>query len=101
MFGGDDLSFETRTKFNNKYAGAKVTWEGQVKRIRKDGASATITVTVATVNNDLYGNTDIDILVDSAAATTPAEGSRVTVSGMLGRIDPLMRNIYVENATLD
>jgi len=98
LFAGDDLSFETRSKFNSKYAGATITWEGRVKQLRRVGETATVTVTVATVQNDLYGNTDIDVAVETAAATAPAEGARVTVTGMLARIDPLMRNIYVENA---
>lgn len=100
LFAGDDLSFETRSKFNSKYAGASISWEGQVKQLRRVGESATVTVTVATVKNDLYGNTDIDVVVETAVAAAPAEGTRVTVSGVLGRIDPLMRNIYVENATV-
>ena len=100
LFAGDDLSFETRSKFNSSYAGAKINWDGRVKRIRRVGESVTLTVTVATVHNDLYGNTDIDVLVDTAATGAPAEGAEVTVSGMLGRIDPLMRNIYIENAVI-
>lgn len=100
LFAGDDLSFETRSKFNRLYAGARISWDGRVKQLRRVGESVTVTVTVATVDNDLYGNTDIDVLVDTAAAGAPAEGTEVRVSGMLGRIDPLMRNIYLDNATI-
>ena len=100
LFAGNDLSFETRSKFNSSYAGAKINWEGRVKQVRRVGDSVTVTVTVARVDNDLYGNTDIDVLVDTAAAGAPGEGADVTVSGMLGRIDPLMRNIYVENGQI-
>jgi hypothetical protein len=101
LFGSDDLSFETRSKFNSKYAGANVTWEGRVKQTRQSGPTATVTVTVATVGNDLYGNTEIDVLVDTPADRAPEVDSRVTVSGMLSTIDPLMRNIYLANATVD
>ncbi|MDJ0664442.1 MAG: hypothetical protein QNJ75_07765 [Acidimicrobiia bacterium] len=100
LFSGDDLSFETRSKFNSKYAGAKVNWEGKVKQVRRRGPSATVAITVATVRNDLYGNTDIDVVVETAADTAPTEGAQVTISGMLGRIDPLVRNIYLDNADL-
>ncbi len=100
LFGGDDLSFETRSKFNSSYAGANVTWEGRVKHHRRVGETVTVAVTVATVNNDLYGNTEIDVLVDVAAAAAPEVDATVTVSGMLSTIDPLLRNIYVENANL-
>ena len=100
LFGGNELSFETRTKFNTSYAGAKVAWEGRVKQVRRVGESATVTVTVATVNNDLYGNTEVDVLIDVAASAAPSEGDTVGVSGMLSTIDPLMRNMYVVNGTL-
>ncbi len=100
LFGSDDLSFETRAKFNAGYAGAKVEWEGKVKQVRERRGTATVTITVATVQNDLYGNTDIDVVVETAAGSAPAEDSRVGVSGMLGRIDPLMRNIYLDNAII-
>lgn len=100
LFGGTDLSFETRGKFNSRYAGANITWEGKVKQHRRSGATTTVTVTVANVHNDLYGNTDIDLLADIATTAAPDIGTDVTVSGMLNRIDPLVRNIYVENATI-
>jgi hypothetical protein len=99
LFGGNDLSFETRTKFNNKYAGALVSWEGKVKEVRESGSGAKVTITVATVSNDLYGNTDIDVVVEGTDIA-PAKGATVTVSGMLDRIDPLMRNLFLANARI-
>ena len=99
LFSGDDLSFETRQKFNDRYAGASVSWEGVVKEARQSTVSNKVTITVATVENDLYGNTDIDVVVESVGIF-PAKGATVTVSGMLDRIDPLMRNIYLAGATI-
>jgi hypothetical protein len=99
LFGGSDLSFETRTKFNSKYAGAAVNWEGTVKEVRDSGAGAKATITVATVANDLYGNTDVDVVVETTGSA-PTRGTKVTVSGMLDRIDPLMRNLYLANASI-
>ncbi len=98
LFGGDDLSFETRSKFNSSYAGANIRWEGRVKQNRRVGETVTVSVTVATVNNDLYGNTEVDVLAEVAASDAPEIDARVTVSGMLSNIDPLLRNIYVANA---
>jgi hypothetical protein len=97
LFGGSDLSFETRTKFNDQYAGATVSWQGTVKEVRESPTGARVTVTVANVDNDLYGNTDIDVVVDTTTPP-PAKGATVTVSGMLDRIDPLMRNLYLAAA---
>lgn len=100
LFGGNDLSFETRSKFNARYAGARVAWQGRVKQTRRVGDTMTVTATVATVNNDLYGNTGIDVVFDIPAATAPASDARVTVYGTLDRIDPLMRNLFVKDAAL-
>jgi hypothetical protein len=99
LFGGNDLSFETRAKFNKEYAGANVTWEGTVKEVRRKGTGVTVTVTVANVENDLYGNTDIDVVVE-ATGPPPAKGAKVTISGILDRIDPLVRNLYLAAAKI-
>ncbi len=96
LFAGDDLSFETRSKFNAKYADAPVSWEGVVKKADADR----IIVTVATVRNDLYGNTDIDVVVPSPSGRRPVEGEAVTVAGTLETIDPLMRNLFLAGGVL-
>jgi hypothetical protein len=96
LFSGDDLSFETRSKFNAKYADARISWEGLVKKVDADR----IIATVATVKNDLYGNTDIDVVVTNPAGRRPAKGDTVTVAGTLETIDPLMRNLFVSGGVL-
>jgi len=100
LFGGDDLSFETRTKFNNLYARTRISWEGKVTQVRQTGDTMQATITVATVKNDLYGNTDIAVVVDDASGPVPNVGQTVTVSGALKTIDPLMRNLFVDDAAL-
>jgi hypothetical protein len=96
LFGGDDLSFETRRKFNVGYADAPIHWEGRIKGVEK----GRLVITVATVSNDLYGNTDIDVVVDDAGGRVRNEGDPVTISGTLESIDPLLRNLFVAGATL-
>jgi hypothetical protein len=96
LFGGDDLSFETRRKFNATYADAPIRWEGRVKATER----GRLVITVATVNNDLYGNTNIDVVVDDPGGRVRSEGETVTVSGTLESIDPLLRNLFVADATL-
>ena len=100
LFGGEDLSFETRTKFNSQYAGGEISWEGKVKQVRQRGDKAQCTIVVATVHNDLYGNTDIAVVVDGVTGPVPSEGQLVTVSGTLNTVDPLMRNLFVADARL-
>jgi hypothetical protein len=100
LFGGDDLSFETRTKFNSQYADAAISWEGRVKGTKDVAAGWQAVVTVATVANDLYGNTEIDVVVENPSGPRPTSGDTVTVSGKLSTIDPLMRNLFVSEASL-
>jgi len=100
LFGGSDLSFETRSKFNSQYADASVRWEGRVKGVSETKNGWKAVVTVATVSNDLYGNTDIDVVVENPAGPRPGEGQTVSVSGKLTRIDPLMRNLFITEGTL-
>ena len=100
LFGGEDLSFETRTKFNSQFAGRQISWEGKVKQVRETRGKVQATITVATVRNDLYGNTDIAVVVEDAPGAVPSEGQQVTVSGTLHTIDPLMRNLFVTDARL-
>jgi len=100
LFGGNDLSFETLTKFNSKYVGASVAWEATVKEVRQSTSAVhRVTLTVASVENDLYGNTDIDVIVETTGPP-PAKGATVTVSGILDRIDPLVRNLYLATAKI-
>ena len=96
LFAGKDLSFETRAKFNANYADATIRWQGRVKGVDSDH----LVITVATVSNDLYGNTDIDVVVDSPSGRTRNIGETVTVAGRLDRIDPLLRNLFVADATI-
>lgn len=96
LFGGDDLSFETQAKFSAKYADARIRWPGRIKKADQDQ----LVITVATVSNDLYGNTEIDIVVESPGGRTRNEGEAVTVAGRLENIDPLLRNLFVADATL-
>ena len=55
---------------------------------------------MASVNNDLYGNTDIDVIVEDPTGLAPTVGSAVTITGKLATVDPLMRNLFVEDAVL-
>ena len=96
LFGGEDLSFETRAKFNARYADAPIRWQGRVKSVDR----GRLTITVATVSNDLYGNTEVDIVVENPGGRTRNEGETVMVAGRLDTIDPLMRNLFVADATL-
>jgi hypothetical protein len=111
LFGGDDLSFETLAKFNATYRGSSIRWEGRVKSaapFRNDpdlgtGPGVRASITVARVSNDLYGNTDVDVvagLPDDAGRRPVAAGDAVIIEGKLSGIDPLARNLFVQDARL-
>ena len=96
LFGGEDLSFETRARFNSQYADAPIRWEGRVKKVDRGH----VTITVATVRNDLYGNTDVDVVIEDPGGPTRSKGDTVNIAGRLQTIDPLLRNLFVVDATL-
>jgi sensor domain CHASE-containing protein len=100
LFGGSDLSFETRSKFNQRYADSSIRWQGRVKGVSETGEGWQAVITVAIVSNDLYGNTDIDVVVENPAGPRPSEGQTVVISGKLTRIDPLMRNLFITEGSL-
>jgi hypothetical protein len=110
LFAGDDLSFETLAKFNQRYRGLAIRWQGRVKEARPfrndpdlgEGPGVRATVTVAQVDNDLYGNTEIDLvagLPDDAGRRPLTQGDDVVVEGTLSGCDPLSRNLFVGDAT--
>jgi hypothetical protein len=77
------MSFETRSRFNSRYADMSVRWQGQVKSLSDTGSGIEAVVTVTSVNKDLYGNTDIDVIVENPSGPPPVVGATVTVVGKL------------------
>jgi hypothetical protein len=110
VFAGNALSFETQELFDDNYSGAHVHWTGRVKsndRIRNAsdlGAEGDdkLVVTVATIDHDLYGNTDIDAVLGLPAgrAAGMKRGDEVTFTGKLVRVDALVRNIFIADGKL-
>jgi hypothetical protein len=104
------MSFETDRLFAEQYAGNEVTWTGKVRRITPyerdydfgEAPGTKAVITVASVSNDLYGQTTIDAVVQFPrdAAARLEHGAVVEFTGTLARVDSLMRNIYVTDATL-
>ncbi len=111
LFAGNALSFESKHVFDRKYRGAVIRWSGRVKSvdpIRRDSDLGTaggtrLIVTVATIDHDLYGNTDIDAVLGLPAGAGSAlrRGDDVSFTGTLVRIDALVRNVFVVEARLD
>ncbi|MFZ0492464.1 MAG: hypothetical protein WAM81_04595 [Acidimicrobiia bacterium] len=90
LFGGNLLSFEAATTFNEQYSGRRVQWTGTVTR----RTETRIWSDVATIDTTLFGPIHIEVVVES---TTPAhEGDLVVVDGTLSAVDSLERTFTVD-----
>jgi hypothetical protein len=108
VFGDNRLSFEADGTFEERFAGKTVTLSGSVKQAREVEEDATLAtgpatktvVTVAQIDNDLYGKTDIDAVVFLPAGTADElqRGEVISFTGTLATVDPFMRNLYVSGA---
>lgn len=109
LFGGRQLSFAVRDKFAANYAGGRVHWTGKVKSARSyesdadfgRGPGVKVVATVAGLEHDLFGTTEVDAIVEfPGSGTVPERGTVITFDGTLTAVDPLMRNFTVRGATL-
>jgi len=110
LFGENRLSFETAERFGTTYEGRSVSWTGRVRssevvehdRILGDGPYAKAIVDIASLENDLFGNTVVSAVIalpDSAIGRLGA-GDDITFTGTLVGIDALVRNLYVSGGRL-
>jgi hypothetical protein len=110
LFGSRRMSFDTDRQFADEYAGKEIEWTGKVRRVTPyerdydfgETPGTKAVMTVASIANDLYGQTTIDAVVQlsSDSAQHLTHGTTVAFAGTLARIDSLMRNIYVTNGRL-
>ncbi len=110
LFGENRLSFETAERFAKTYEGRSVRWTGKVRsaqvvehdRILGDGPYAKTIIDIASLENDLFGNTVVSAVValpdSTIGSLTP--GGEVTFTGTLIGIDALVRNVYVSGGRL-
>ena len=108
VFGDNRLSFEADGDFQDRFGGRTVTLSGPVKQSREIEEDTTVTtgpatkavITVAQIENDLYGKTDIDAVVflPSGTADKLERGQTISFEGTLATVDPFMRNLFVTDA---
>ncbi len=108
LLGGRQLSFAVRDKFVAEYQGRPVSWSGIVKSARAyetdgdfgKGPGVKVVATVASLEHELFGATDVDAVVEfSGVGPVPERGDTITFTGTLTAVDPLMRNFTVRRAT--
>jgi hypothetical protein len=108
-FGDNRLSFEDEGLFERDIRGRTVSMSGKVKKAAEyDGEDelapdpgAKVVVTVAQIDNDLYGRTDIDAVVYLPGAK-PADlnrGDTIRFEGTIERVDSFMRNVFIVGAS--
>ena len=110
LFGTNRLSFETDQLFEGEYIGRKVRWSGTVRRFARHssdhdfevGPLTKALIRVATVEHDLYGNTEVDAVVALPVNDEQRleEGQEVTFTGELVKVDGLIRNLFVAEGRL-
>jgi hypothetical protein len=110
LFGNRQLGFESERRFEERYRDVPVRWSGTVQR--KGGLAASrvfgggehtlVEVNVATLQDDLYGTSSVDAVVAFPDGTPqPARGTTIHFSGTLVGIDPLTKDLYVAQGTIE
>lgn len=110
LFEESRLSFETRKVFDERYRGRPVKWTGNVRSTRDfrhdpklgDDPGTRVVVTVATIENDLYGQTTVDAIVGLPRGNANVLRGRdqLTFEGKLTAIDAMARNLFVTEAKI-
>lgn len=110
LFGSRRMSFETDELFSREYKGRSIRWQGRVSRATTfeydndfgEGPGVKAVITIASIENDLYGQTTIDAVVEFPAEAGPAltRDTDVQFTGTLSKVDGMMRNVYVTGGSL-
>ena len=108
LFGERRLSFETAARFDEEYAGITVEWSGRIRssttverdRVLGDGPMTKAVIDVASLENDLFGNTVVSAVVAFPPERHFSPGTEITFTGELTAVDGLVRNLYVSNGRL-
>jgi hypothetical protein len=107
LFGDSQLSFQTKERFNEEFAGRYVEWSGTVKR--PAGLMATrafdddrevLVLEVASLEDQLYGTTAIDAIVSFPTGAAPELGDTVRFKGHLIDVDGVSKDLYVADGEL-
>jgi len=112
LFDPDLLTFEATRRFEDRYEGRTVRWQGTVVRsssYRTDlefggGPGTRAVIRVYRLGWDMYGGRDVDAVVALPAAAhavlRDAGNGEVVFEGRLVRADSLMRNLFVAEGRL-
>jgi hypothetical protein len=107
LFGDSQLSFQTKMRFDEEFAGRYVEWSGTVKRPAGlmatrafDDAGEVLVLEVASLKDELYGTTAIDAIVSFPTGAAPDLGDTVRFKGHLVDVDGVSKDLYVADGEL-
>jgi hypothetical protein len=108
LFGGDPYGYEIQERFQDAFRGVPVRGVGVLERLTPysrdydfpGGPGVKAVVSIGTVEHRLYGEVEIDAVLALPERTRIPIGSTVSVEGRLVKVDPLLRNLYIQGAAV-
>ena len=108
LFGGDPYGHEIQDRFRASFDGVAVHGTGVLERLTPynrdhdfpSGSGVKAVANVGTIHHRLYGEVEIDAVLALPPDTRIPLGSTIAVEGRLIKVDPLLRNLYVQGAAV-
>lgn len=108
LFGGDPYGHEIQDRFQTSFDGVAVHGTGVLERLtpyhRDDGfpggSGVRAVASIGTIEHRLYGEVEIDAVLSLPPDTRIPLGSTISVEGTLIKVDPLLRNLYIQGAAV-
>lgn len=108
LFGGDPYGHEIQDRFRTSFDGVAVHGTGVLERLtpyNRDydfpgGSGVKAVANIGTIHHRLYGEVEIDAVLALPPDTRIPLGSTISVEGTLVKVDPLLRNLYVQGAAV-
>ena len=104
LFGGDPYGYEIQERFLESFQGVVVEGTGVLERLTtysrdydfSGGPGVKAAASIGTVPHRLYGEVEIDAVLALPEHTAIPIGSTISVAGSLVKVDPLLRNLYIQ-----
>ena len=108
LFGGDPYGYEIQERFQDSFQGVPVQGVGVLERLTPysrdydfpGGPGVKAVVSIGTVEHRLYGEVEVDAVLALPDDARIPIGSTISVEGTLVKVDPLLRNLYIQGAAV-
>ncbi len=108
LFGGDPYGYEIQERFQDSFQGVPVQGTGVLERLTRysrdydfpGGPGVKAVVSIGTVEHRLYGKVEIDAVLALPDDARIPIGHTISVEGVLVKVDPLLRNLYIQGAAV-